>query len=98
MFQPHMPPMQAPHLQSNPGGGPLGHSVASVFHGLHSGAMAPKAGHQLAPGPMPRAPGAAMPLMTSGRPVAAQGHMPVFGGMAASANPMPARGFAGPTG
>lgn len=98
-FAPHMPsPIAVPHLQSNPGGGPLGHSVASVFHGLHSGAMAPKMGHHMAPGPAPRTAGAPMPLMTSGRPVAQGGHLPAFGGMAASANPQPARGFMGPTG
>lgn len=72
--------------------------VAGAFHALHSGAMAPKMGHRMTPGPAPHPAGAAMPLMTSGRPVAAQGHMPMFGGMASSANPMPARGFAGPTG
>ena len=92
-FAPKMPgPISPPHPMAAPAG------VASAFHALHSSAMAPKAGHHLTPGPAARPAGAPMPLMTSGRPMQPYGHAPAFGGMAASANPMPARGFMGPTG
>lgn len=93
MFQAKMPgPISAPHLA--PQGG---NSVASAFHGLRSNALAPRGGHQLRPGPMVHAPGAPMPLSTSGRPLAAYGHAPIMGGMSASANPMPVRGSQLPT-
>lgn len=59
-----------------PQGGPLGRSVASVFHGMSSNALAPKAGHRPAPGPAPRSPGAPVGLRASGVPTAAYGHSP----------------------
>lgn len=91
-------PISPPHAAGQ--GGPLGHSVASVFHGLHNGAMAPRQGHALRPSPMhgPVTSGAPMALMTSGRPTAAFGHAPAFGGMAASAAPRPVIGSQLPTG
>lgn len=90
-------PIAAPHPMGQPGAGPMGHSIASAFHGLSSHALAPRPGHRPAPGPAPRTAGAPMPLMSSGRPAAGYGHMPVVGGMAASANPQPTRGFTPPT-
>jgi len=58
-----------------PQGGPLGKSVASAFHGLVSGSLAPKGGHRPAPGPAPRSPGAPVSLRPSGVPTAPYGHV-----------------------
>lgn len=83
-----MPGNISPPPHGAPQGGPLGHSVASVFHGMASNSLAPKAGHRPAPGPGPRSPGAPVGLRSSGVPTAPYGHEMLTPG-AAKGMPVP---------
>lgn len=65
-------PMHAPGMNPT--------SVASVFHNMRAGGVAPPPGHQLPPGPAPQPPGAPVNLTQYGRPVPQMGHQqPMMG-------------------